>query len=127
MNEALRLHQRLRGKISLRSKIDVTDMKMLSLVYTPYVADVSRVIYNKRDLVYTLTSKWNNIAIISDGSRVLGLGDLGAEAALPVMEGKSLLYKQFGDIDAYPLCLSTKDKDEIITIIKGITGSFAAI
>lgn len=100
---------------------------MLSLVYTPYVADVSRAIYNKRDLVYTLTSKWNNIAIISDGSRILGLGDLGAEAALPVMEGKSLLYKQFGDIDSYPLCLSAKDKDEIITIIKGITGSFAAI
>ncbi|RMF31650.1 MAG: NADP-dependent malic enzyme [Candidatus Nitrosothermus koennekii] len=123
----LNLHKRLRGKIEIKPKMFINDTKDLSLVYTPHVAEVSKAIYDNKDLVYDYTSKWNNIAIVTDGSRLLGLGDLGGEAALPVMEGKSMLYKQFGNIDAYPICLSTKDKDAIIDIIKGITPSFAAI
>jgi malate dehydrogenase (oxaloacetate-decarboxylating) len=124
---ALRLHKELRGKIEINSKMYINNLKDLSLIYTPYVASISKAIYNNKELVYEYTSKWNNIAIVTDGSRVLGLGDLGGEASLPVMEGKAMLFKQYGNINAYPICLSTKNKDEIISIIKNIIPSFGAI
>ncbi len=124
---ALRLHKELRGKIEINTKMKIKDDDDLSLVYTPYVASIAKAIYNNKELVYEYTSRWNNIAIVTDGSRVLGLGDLGGEAALPIIEGKSMLFKQYGNIDAYPICLSTKDKDEIINTIRNITPVFSAI
>ncbi|MFN4335963.1 MAG: NADP-dependent malic enzyme [Candidatus Nitrosocaldus sp.] len=125
--DALALHRRLRGKIEVRSRLTIRSMRDLSLVYTPGVASVAMDIVKDKKNAYTYTSKWNNVAIVTDGSRVLGLGNIGAEAALPVMEGKAVIFRQFGGISAFPICLSTQDKDEIISIVKGISPSFAAI
>ncbi|MEM2919150.1 MAG: malic enzyme-like NAD(P)-binding protein [Candidatus Nitrosocaldus sp.] len=126
-DDALALHKRLRGKIEVRSRLIIRSMRDLSLVYTPGVASVAMDIARDKKNAYTYTSKWNNVAIVTDGSRVLGLGNIGAEAALPVMEGKAVIFRQFGGISAFPICLSAQDKDEIISIVKGISPSFAAI
>ena len=125
--DALALHKKLKGKIEIRSKIPVKSAKTLSLLYTPGVAEASKEIFREKDLVYDYTSKWNSMAIVTDGSRVLGLGNIGAEAALPVMEGKAILFKLFGGVDAYPICLETQDASEIIKIVKNISPTFGAI
>ena len=125
--EALNLHRKLKGKIEISSKHQVMTKEILSLLYTPGVAEVSKEIARHKETVYDYTSKWNTIAIVSDGSRVLGLGNIGAEAALPVMEGKALLFKLFGKVDAFPICLKTQNADEIVEIIKAISPSFGGI
>jgi len=124
--EALIIHKKLHGKVELKSKIRL-NKKNLSLIYTPYVAEAVLEISKNKNNVYKYTGKRNNVAIISDGSRILGLGNLGGEAAIPVMEGKSLLYKYYSNVDAYPICLKTKDKDEIINIVENISINFSAI
>lgn len=100
---------------------------ILELIYTPGVAYVAKKISSNKELAYDYTSKWNNVAIVCDGTRVLGLGNVGPQAALPVMEGKSVLFKLLSDINAYPLCLNTADKDEIIAFVKAIEPTFGAI
>lgn len=125
--EALELHKKARGKIELRSKVSVKSPKDISIAYTPGVAEVCLEIAADREKAYEYTSKWNNVAIVTDGTRTLGLGSLGPEAALPVMEGKSLLYKQFGNVDAFPICLGTTEAEEIIRTVKYISPVFGAI
>jgi malate dehydrogenase (oxaloacetate-decarboxylating) len=125
----------LKGKIEVCSRIspnkifedEATNKGILDLIYTPGVAFVANEIYRNRELVYEYTSKWNNVAIICDGTRVLGLGNTGPEAALTVMEGKSILFKILGNINAYPLCISTHNKEEIINFVKLIEPNFGAI
>ncbi|MBI4009718.1 MAG: NADP-dependent malic enzyme [Candidatus Aenigmarchaeota archaeon] len=125
--EALELHKKLKGKIEIKSKHPVLTKEILSLLYTPGVAEVSREIAKHKEKVYEYTSKWNTVAIVTDGSRVLGLGNIGPEAALPVMEGKAILFKLFGQVDAFPLCLNTQKAEEIVEIIKNISPSFGGI
>lgn len=124
---AIKLHKKLKGKIEIKNRYSLRTAKDLSLVYTPGVAEVSREIHRNRNKVYDYTSKWNNVAIVTDGSRLLGLGNFGPEAALPVMEGKSMIFKHFGRINAFPICLATQDKDEIIRTVKQIAPVFGAI
>lgn len=115
------------GKIEIRNKFPIKNRNDLSRVYTPGVARVCMAIYNDKQKAYRYTIKRNSIAIITDGTAVLGLGDIGPEAALPVMEGKSMIFKEFANIDAFPICLSTKDTDEIIKTIVNISSSFGGI
>lgn len=121
----------VRGKIEIQSRItlDNTDEEKstLGLIYTPGVAYIATEISKNKELVYDYTSKWNNVAIICDGTRVLGLGNIGPESALPVMEGKSVLFKVLGGINAFPLCISTRDKEEIISFVKAIQPVFGAV
>lgn len=134
--DAVNLHRLLRGKIEISSRISSDNIfenskeegkGTLSSIYTPGVAYVSNEIQKNKELAYDYTSKWNTIAIVCDGTRVLGLGDIGPEGALPVMEGKSVLFKTLGNVNAFPLCISTKDKEEIIKFVKAIEPSFGAI
>ena len=121
----------VRGKIEIQSRItlDNTDEEKstLGLIYTPGVAYIATEISKNKELVYDYTSKWNNVAIICDGTRVLGLGNIGPESALPVMEGKSVLFKVLGGINAFPLCIATRDKEEIISFVKAIEPVFGAV
>lgn len=122
----------LKGKIEIHNKVSVENLfdeenGTLGLIYTPGVAYVAAEIGNNKELVYDYTSKWNNVAIICDGTRVLGLGNIGPEGALPVMEGKSVLFKILGGINAFPLCIATKEKEEIIRFVKAIQPVFGAI
>ncbi|HEX2170751.1 MAG TPA: NADP-dependent malic enzyme [Nitrososphaera sp.] len=122
----------LKGKIEIQSRISIENLfeeekGTLGLIYTPGVAYASKEISKNKELVYDYTSKWNNVAIVCDGTRVLGLGDVGPEAAIPVMEGKAVLFKILGGINAFPLCISTQDKDEIIRFVKEIEPMFGAI
>jgi malate dehydrogenase (oxaloacetate-decarboxylating) len=121
----------LRGKIEIESRVTVDDTieekGTLGLIYTPGVAYIAREISRNKELIYEYTSKWNNVAIICDGTRVLGLGNVGPESALPVMEGKSVLFKVLGGLNAFPLCISTTDKEEIISFVKAIEPSFGAV
>lgn len=131
-DEAISLHRMLKGKIEIQSRISVENLfeeekGTLGLIYTPGVAYVSKEISNNRELVYDYTSKWNNVAIVCDGTRVLGLGNVGPEAAIPVIEGKAVLFKILGGINAFPLCISTQNKDEIIRFVKEIEPIFGAI
>lgn len=155
-NDAIALHRILKGKIGIQSRVSanfgrgssvpstlgekaqginetsneakkVNKFGVLELIYTPGVAAVAEAISNDNELAYDYTSKWNNVAIICDGTRVLGLGNIGPQGALPVMEGKSVLFKLLGDINAYPLCLNTTDKDEIIGFVKAAEPTFGAI
>ena len=125
--KALELHKRLRGKIEIRSKVSARTPQEISIVYTPGVAEVCLEIAADRQKAYEYTNKWNNVAIVTDGTRTLGLGSLGPEAALPVMEGKAVLYKQFGNVDAFPICLETTDADEIVNTVKNIAPVFGGI
>ena len=125
--EALEMHKKLRGKIEIRSKVTIRTTHDISIAYTPGVAEVCRAIAADREKAFEYTSKWNNIAIVTDGTRTLGLGKLGPEAALPVMEGKALLYKQFGNVDAFPICLATTNTEEIIETIKNIAPVFGGL
>ena len=121
----------LRGKIEIRSRVSLDnafeEKGTLRLIYTPGVAYLALEISNQKKLAYDYTSKWNNVAIVCDGTRVLGLGNIGPEGALPVMEGKSVLFKALGDINAIPLCINTQDKEEIIRFVKIIQPNFGAI
>jgi malate dehydrogenase (oxaloacetate-decarboxylating) len=125
-NDAIRLHKKLRGKITIESKIKLRPQD-IQLIYTPGVAAVCKKIHAEPNQKYSLTSKPNNVAIVTDGTRILGLGNIGPYAAMPVMEGKAVLYKKFGKIDAFPICLNTTKKQEIIDIIKAIEPAFGAI
>ena len=130
-DDAINLHRMVRGKIEIQSRITldntVEEKSTLGLIYTPGVAYIAREISKNKELVYDYTSKWNNVAIICDGTRVLGLGNIGPESALPVMEGKSVLFKVLGGINAFPLCISTRDKEEIISFVKAIEPVFGAV
>ena len=117
----------LGGKIRVESKLPLATRHVLSTVYTPGVGRVSQAIAKDRSKVYAFTTKSNSVAIVTDGSAVLGLGNLGPDAALPVMEGKAMLFREFAGIDAWPICLSTQQPDEIIRIVQGIAPSFGAV
>ena len=125
--EALKLHKENKGKIEVISKTEVKDMHDLAVVYTPGVAEPCRKIHDNPSDVYKYTSKGNMVAVVSDGTAVLGLGDIGPEAALPVMEGKAVLFKHFAGVDAFPICLATKDTEEIIKAVTLIAPSFGGI
>ncbi|MEE9316382.1 MAG: NADP-dependent malic enzyme [bacterium] len=125
--EAMRLHPFYRGKIKIVAKCCVRNFDDFAIWYTPGVAAPCKAIHKDKNLVYTYTNKWNTVAVISDGTRVLGLGDIGPEAALPVMEGKALLFKYLGGVDAFPLCLDTKDPEEFIHTVKLLQPSFGGI
>ncbi|RLG72070.1 MAG: malate dehydrogenase [Methanobacteriota archaeon] len=125
--EALRLHPFYRGKIEVVPKCFIRGFEDFAVWYTPGVAEPCKVIHRRKEAVYEYTNKWNSVAVVSDGSRVLGLGDIGPEAGLPVMEGKALLFKYLGGVDAYPICLDTKNPDEIITAVKWIKPSFGGV
>ena len=130
--DAINLHRMLKGKIEIHNRVSIEnafdeEKGTLGLIYTPGVAYVATEISKNKELVYDYTSKWNNVAIICDGTRVLGLGNIGPEGALPVMEGKSVLFKILGGINAFPLCIATKEKEEIITFVKTIQPVFGAI
>ncbi|MGI6779075.1 MAG: NAD(P)-dependent malic enzyme [Acetivibrionales bacterium] len=125
--ESLKLHGEWKGKIEVISTVPVANKKDLSLAYTPGVAEPCLAIQKDTNLSYEYTRRWNLIAVITDGSAVLGLGDIGPEAGMPVMEGKCVLFKTFADVDAFPLCIRSKDVDEIVNTIKLIAGSFGGI
>ena len=122
----------LKGKIEIHNRVSIdssskTKNDILDLIYTPGVAFVAKEISTNKKLAYDYTSKWNNVAIVCDGTRVLGLGDIGPEGAIPVMEGKSVLFKVLGGVNAFPLCIDTKDKEEIIRFVKAIQPMFGAV
>ncbi|MBU3090653.1 NAD-dependent malic enzyme [Clostridium sp. CF011] len=125
--EAMKLHRQWRGKIEVISAVPVKTKEDLSIAYTPGVAEPCLEISKNIDLSYELTRRWNLVGVITDGTAVLGLGDIGPEAAMPVMEGKCVLFKAFGDVDAFPLCLKTKDVDEIVRTVSLLQGSFGGI
>jgi malate dehydrogenase (oxaloacetate-decarboxylating) len=125
--KALRFHESHHGKITLKSKVSIKTKEDMSLAYTPGVAEPCLRIHKNSEDVYRYTGKGNFVAVVSDGSSVLGLGDLGALAAMPVMEGKAMLFKVFAGVDAFPICLDTKDTDEIINIVKNIAPVFGGI
>jgi len=125
--DAMKLHPFYRGKMQTMAKCAVRDFNDFAIWYTPGVAEPCRAIKADQEKVYQYTNKWNTIAVVSDGTRVLGLGDIGPEAGLPVMEGKALLFKYLGGVDAVPICLDTKDRDEIIQAVKWLQPSFGGI
>jgi len=124
-DRTFRIHQG--GKIEVKNKIPLNTREELSMVYTPGVARICMAIHEDREKAYDLTIKKNTIAIVTDGTAVLGLGDIGPQAALPVMEGKAMLFKEFGDVNAFPICLNTKDPEEIISAVKWISPGFGGI
>ena len=125
--KALELHKKNKGKISVESKVDLNNNEDLSLAYTPGVAEPCREIENNSEKVYEYTAKGNLVAVVSSGTAVLGLGDIGPEAALPVMEGKAVLFKKFAGIDAFPLCVGSKNVDDIVNFVKLLEPTFAGI
>ncbi|MGN0393955.1 MAG: NADP-dependent malic enzyme [Coprococcus sp.] len=124
---SLKMHEENKGKVEVVSKVKIETMDDLSTAYTPGVAEPCRKIRDNKADVYRYTCKGNTVAVVSDGTAVLGLGDIGPEAAIPVMEGKSILFKEFGNVDAFPICLDTKDVDEIIETVKRIAPVFGGI
>lgn len=124
---SLELHEKNKGKLSVVSKVKVGNREDLSLAYSPGVAEPCRKIASNKEDVYKYTAKGNLVAVVTDGTAVLGLGDIGPEAALPVMEGKCVLFKEFGDVDAIPICLDTKDTEEIIRTVKLIAPALGGI
>jgi malate dehydrogenase (oxaloacetate-decarboxylating) len=124
---ALEMHEKHKGKIEVVSKVEVADSIDLSVAYTPGVAEPCRKIAENKDEVYRYTCKGNMVAVVTDGTAVLGLGDIGPEAALPVMEGKAILFKTFGGVDAFPICLATKDVDEIVNTVRLLAPVFGGI
>lgn len=126
-NKSLLLHKKLKGKLEISSKVSLRNKDDLSVAYTPGVAAVCRLIAKNKDAVYTHTIKHNTVAVVTDGSAVLGLGNIGPEAAMPVMEGKAILFKKFGGVDAFPICLDTQNTDEIVKTVKLIAPGFGGI
>ena len=125
--ESLKLHEQWKGKVEVVARAKVNDRDSLSLAYTPGVAQPCLEIQKDYNKSFELTRRWNMVAVITDGSAVLGLGDIGPEAGMPVMEGKCVLFKEFGDVDAFPLCVRTKDVDEFVQTVYNISGSFGGI
>jgi len=125
--ESLRVHANNKGKLSVVSRVTVNDKEDLSVAYTPGVAEPCNQIHEDKNNVFKYTIKGHTVAVVSDGTAVLGLGDIGPEAALPVMEGKSVLFKEFGGVDAFPICLDTKEPEEIIKTVKLISPTFGGI
>ena len=123
----MKAHKEWKGKIEIVSRVEVDSREKLSVAYTPGVAAPCLAIHDDVDKSFDLTRRWNTVPVITDGTAVLGLGDIGPEAGMPVMEGKCALFKAFGDVDAYPLCLQTKDTEEIIRTIKLLAGSFGGV
>lgn len=121
------LHREKKGKLEIKSKVPINSKHDMTLAYTPGVAEVCREIAKNKEKVFEYTIKSNSVAVVSDGSAVLGLGDIGPEAGIPVMEGKAILFKEFANIDAFPICLNTKDPDEIVSIVKNISPVFGGI
>ena len=125
--ESLRLHGEWKGKIEVIATVPANDKESLSLAYTPGVAQPCLEIQKHPEKSYELTRRHNLVAVITDGTAVLGLGDIGPEAGMPVMEGKCVLFKRFADVDAFPLCVKTKDVDEFVQTVYNISGSFGGI
>lgn len=125
--KSLEAHKAHKGKVSVTSKMTVASREDLSIAYTPGVAEPCRVIAKNKAAVYDYCSKGNLVAVVSDGSAVLGLGNIGPEASMPVIEGKAILFKNFADVDAFPICLDTQDTEEIIQIVKALQPSFGGI
>lgn len=125
--ESLKRHGEWRGKIETKVRVPVDNRENLSLAYTPGVAEPCMAIHEDVEKSYELTRRWNTVPVITDGTAVLGLGDIGPEAGMPVMEGKCALFKAFGDVDAFPICIKSKDTEDIIKTIKLISGSFGGI
>ena len=125
--ESLKMHYELRGKLEVTSRAAVDTKDALSLAYTPGVAAPCLEIQKDVNKSYELTRRWNTVAVVTDGTAVLGLGDIGPEAGMPVMEGKCCLFKAFGDVDAFPLCVRTKDVDEIVKTVSLLAGSFGGV
>ena len=125
--ESLRLHGEWKGKVEVVARAKVDSKDALSLAYTPGVAEPCLEIQKDYNKSWELTRRWNMVAVVTDGTAVLGLGDIGPEAGMPVMEGKCVLFKEFGGVDAFPLCVRTKDVDEIVDIVYKISGSFGGV
>ena len=125
--ESLRLHKEWKGKLEMAVRASVDSAEALSLAYTPGVAAPCLEIQKDVDKSYELTRRWNTVAVVTDGTAVLGLGDIGPEAGMPVMEGKCVLFKAFGDVDAIPLCIRSKDVDEIVNTVRLLAGSFGGV
>jgi malate dehydrogenase (oxaloacetate-decarboxylating) len=128
LNEkALQMHKEHKGKLTVISKVPVRNAEDLSLAYSPGVAEPCLKIHENADLAYEYTAKGNLVAVVSDGTAVLGLGNIGPEAAMPVMEGKAILFKTFADVDAFPICLNTTDVDQIVQIVKALEPTFGGV
>ncbi len=124
---AMKKHEEWGGKIEIKPRTTAGSKEALSIAYTPGVAEPCLAIQKDVNLSYTLTRRWNTVAVVTDGTAVLGLGDIGPEAGMPVMEGKALLFKEFGDVDAIPLCVRSKDVDEIVKTVELLAGSFGGV
>lgn len=125
--ESLSFHKKAKGKLEIVSRVPLQNTHDLSLAYTPGVAEPCRRIKDKTPLVYDYTSKWNTVAVVTDGSAVLGLGNIGAEAALPVMEGKAILFKEFGGVNAFPVCIASQEVEDIVRTVELISPGFGGI
>lgn len=125
--ESLKKHAEWKGKIETAARVPADCKEALSLAYTPGVAEPCMAIHNDKEKSFELTRRWNTVPVITDGTAILGLGDIGPEAGMPVMEGKCLLFKTYGDVDAYPLCIGSKDTEDIIKTIKLLSGSFGGV
>src|SRR5574344_1037738 len=125
--ESLRLHYEWKGKLEMTPRAAVDSKEALSLAYTPGVAQPCLEVQKDVNKSYELTRRWNTVAVVTDGTAVLGLGDIGPEAGMPVMEGKCVLFKAFGGVDAFPICIKSKDVDEIVRTVQLISGSFGGI
>ena len=125
--ESLKMHEKWHGKIETKVRVPIESRQDLSLAYTPGVAQPCLEIHDDVEKSFELTRRWNTVAVITDGTAVLGLGDIGPEAGMPVMEGKAALFKEFGDVDAFPICIKSKDTEDIIRTIELISGSFGGI
>ncbi|MFH1403299.1 MAG: malic enzyme-like NAD(P)-binding protein [Candidatus Altiarchaeota archaeon] len=127
LEEVLKLHEENKGKVAIASKVPLNTIKDLTLAYTPGVAEPCKIINKEPEKVYDYTNKGNFVAVVSDGTAVLGLGDIGPEAGLPVMEGKAILFKMLAGVDAFPLCLNTKKVDEVVSAVKWLSPSYGGI